>query len=195
MRLQLDSQEVIQLFNRFHAGDKGAGDEIIQEYMPLVLSYVGKVTRNGTFSDLREDLIQSGMEGLINARDRFELERGNRFSTYAHHWIRKYVNQTIDREVRFYASHELVSQTNSKNEEGEFSESLEERFGCNDGLVDYIMLWDDLEKILTPFELYLCRLVREGKTMEAIGKSRGVSRQRIHQLLKSARTKIQEKII
>ena len=194
MKSQLDKQEEVQLFDRFQTGDKEAGDEIIQQHMDLVLNYVGKITRNGAFSNLREDLIQSGIEGLITAQDRFELKRGNRFSTYAYSWVRKYVNQTIDREVRFYDSHELMSQANTKNEEEEFSESLEEKFGCNDGLVDYTILWNDLKTILTPFELYICHLVEQGKTMEAIGKSRGVSRQRIHQLLKSARSKIQEKV-
>ena len=194
MKSRLDRQEEVRLFDRFHAGDKEAGNEIIEKNKGLVLDYVGKVTRSGTFSDLREDLIQSGIEGLITARDRFELERGNRFSTQAYPWVRKYVNQTIDREVRFYDSHELMNQTNTKNEDDELSGSLEEKFGCNDGSVDYTMLWNDLKTILTPFELCICHLVEQGKTMEAIGKSRGVSRQRIHQLLKSARSKIQEKI-
>ena len=194
MKSRLDRQEEVRLFDRFHAGDKEAGDEIIQKHTDLVLSYVGKITRSGAFSNSREDLIQAGIEGLIIARDRFELERGNRFITHAYPWVRKYVNQMIDLEKRFYNSHELISQTNTKNEDGELSESLEEKFGCNDGSADYTMLWRDLKRILTPFELYICRLVEQGKTMEAIGKSRGVSRQRIHQLLKSARSKIQEKI-
>ena len=89
--------------------------------------------------------------------------------------------------MKFYNSHEL--QTNTKNEDGELSESLEEKFGRSDGSVDYTILWNDLKTILTPFELYICHLVEQGKTMEAIGKSRGVSRQRIH-----ARRKIQEEI-
>ena len=194
MKSQLDKQEEVQLFNRFHAGDSEAGDEIIEKNKGLVSAYVQKVTRSGAFSNLRQDLIQSGIEGLIKARDCFELERGNRFSTHAYSWVRKYVNQTIDREVRFYDSHELINQTNTKNEDGELSESLEEKFGCNDGSVDYTILWNDLKTVLTPFELCICHLVEQGKTMEAIGKSRGVSRQRIHQLLKSARSKIQEKI-
>ena len=194
MKSQLDKQEEVQLFDRFHAGDQEAGNEIIENNKGLVLDYVGKVTRSGAFSHLREDLIQSGIEGLITARDRFELARGNRFSTHAYSWVRKYVNQMIDVEMKFYNSHELINQTNTKNEDGELSESLEEKFGRSDGSVDYTILWNDLKTILTPFELYICHLVEQGKTMEAIGKSRGVSRQRIHQLLKNARRKIQEEI-
>ena len=194
MKLRLDRQEEVQLFGQFHAGDQEAGDKIIEKNKGLVLDYVGKVTQNGAFSDLREDLVQSGIKGLIIARNRFESDRANEFSTYAYYWIRKYVNQTIDREVRFYDSHELVNQANTKNAEEEFSGSLEEKFGCNDGSVDYTILWNDLKRILTPFELYICHLVEQGNTMEAIGKSRGVSRQRIHQLLKNARRKIQAEI-
>ena len=194
MKSRLDRHEEIELFNQFRAGNKKAGDEIIQKHMNLVSNYVRKITRSGAFSNLREDLIQSGIEGLIKARDCFELERGNRFSTHAYSWVRKYVNQMIDVEVRFYNSHELISQTNTNNEDSELSESLEEKFGGNDRSIDYTMLWNDLKTILTPFELYICHLVEQGKTMEAIGKSRGVSRQRIHQLLKNTRCKIQEEI-
>ena len=194
MKSGLDKQEEIQLFNRFHAGDKAAGDEIIQKYMDLVSNYVRKITRSDAFRNLREDLIQSGIEGLIIARDRFELERGNRFITYAYSYIRKYVNQTVDIEKRFYNWHQLMSGGNTESEEDELSASLEETFGGNDKLIGHTILKSDLETILAPSELYICHLIEEGRTMEAIGKSREVSRQRIHQLLKSARSKIQQEI-
>ena len=75
MKLRLDRQEEVQLFGRFHAGDQEAGDKIIEKNKGLVLDYVGKVTQNGAFSDLHEDLIQSGIKGLIIARNRFESDR------------------------------------------------------------------------------------------------------------------------
>ena len=194
MESRLDRQEEVQLFNRFHAGDNEAGDKIIEKHMDLVLGCVGKITRSGAFRDLREDLIQSGIEGLITARDRFESDRANGFSTYAYYWIRKFINETINSEKKFDAWHQLMSEANSENGEEEFSASLEERFGRNDRSADYATLRSDLETILTPFELYICHLTEQGSTMEAIGKSREVSRQRIHQLLKSARSKIQQEI-
>ena len=179
MEWQSDRQEEVQLFGRFHAGDQEAGNEIIEKNKGLVLDYVGKVTRSGAFSDLREDLIQSGIKGLIIARDRFESDRANGFGTYAYYWIRKYVEERINAEKKFYARHQFISEDNTENEE-EFSTSL-----------DDTTLWSDLEKILTRTELDICRLRHQGEVMEEIGRLFGVSRQRIHQILESARYKIQ----
>ena len=181
MKLQLDRQEEIQLFDRFHAGDLEAGAEIIEKNKGLVLAYVRKVTRSGAFSNLREDLIQSGIKGLIIARDRFESDRANGFGTYAYYWIRKYVEERINAEKKFYARHQSISTANTENEEEELSTSL-----------DDTTFWSDLEKILTRSELDVCRLKYQGHTMTEIGRLRGVSRQRIHQLIESAWHKIQQ---
>ena len=181
MKARLDRQKEVQFFGRFHAGDEAAGDEIIKEYMGLVLGYVGKVTRNGAFSNLREDLIQSGIEGLITARDRFESDRANGFGTYAYYWIRKYVEERINAEKRFYARHQSINAANAENERQELSVSL-----------DDTTPWSDLEKILTQTELAICRLRHQGETMEEIGRLFGVSRQRIHQILEGAWHKIQQ---
>ena len=186
----------VQLFNQFHAGDKEAGDEIIEKHKGLVLAYVKKITRNGAFSDLREDLIQSGIEGLITARDRFELKRGNKFSTHAYPWILKFVLEAIKRENRFYDLHQLMSADNTETEKSdELLVSLERKFGYNDQLADYVMLWSDLETILTRREFDICRLIEQGYTLEEIGRLHEISPQRIHQLHKRSRIKIQQKII
>ena len=182
MELQSDRQEEVQLFGRFHAGDQEAGNEIIEKNKGLVLDYVGKVTRSGAFSDLYEDLIQSGIKGLIIARDRFESDRANGFGTYAYYWIRKYVEERINAEKKFYARHQFISKDNTENEE-EFSTSL-----------DDTTLWNDLEKILTRSELEVCCLKYQGYTMTEIGRLRGVSRQRIYQILEGAHNKIQQHI-
>jgi RNA polymerase sigma factor (sigma-70 family) len=45
-----------------------------------------------------EDLEAAGVEGLINALQRFDPEKGNRFATYANYWIVKLVNQTVQQQ-------------------------------------------------------------------------------------------------
>jgi len=46
-----------------------------------------------------EDLEAAGVEGLINALQRFDPEKGNRFATYANYWIVKLVNQAIQQRA------------------------------------------------------------------------------------------------
>lgn len=57
---------------------------IIEGNMPLVMS---KVKKHRHLNISPTDLIQEGYEGLVLAVDRFDVERGIRFSTYACYWI------------------------------------------------------------------------------------------------------------
>ncbi len=45
-----------------------------------------------------DDLEAAGVEGLINALQRFDPAKGNRFATYANYWIVKLVNQTVQQQ-------------------------------------------------------------------------------------------------
>ena len=195
MQSELKIQDEIQLFHRFHAGDETAGREIIEINSRIVSDYVARIRRNGAFGTIREDLLQSGYEGLLVARNRFKPNLSTEFSTYAYYWVRKYVLDEIDRETNFYSTHEFMDGVNSVCEDDETPFSVEEKFGCDDGIIDYEILLCDLEKILSPFEFYICNLIGEGNTMEAIGKSRNVSRQRIHQLVRRVRSKIRQELM
>jgi RNA polymerase sigma factor (sigma-70 family) len=46
-----------------------------------------------------DELESAGVEGLVNALQRFDPEQGNRFSTYANYWIMKLVNQAIQQQA------------------------------------------------------------------------------------------------
>lgn len=67
------------------AGDNAALHELTGAYMRLVIAMAGRFRAYGL---PMADLVQEGAVGLMQAAERFEPERGYRFSTYAGWWIR-----------------------------------------------------------------------------------------------------------
>jgi RNA polymerase sigma-B factor len=77
-RFEADAQV---LFEHFHkTGDPGSRSELVTRHENLVRYLATKFANRGEPLD---DLVQVGMIGLINAIDRFEPDRGIKFSTYA----------------------------------------------------------------------------------------------------------------
>ncbi len=72
--------EFKRLLEAHRAGDPGARDQIVERYMPLVRSVASRYSGRG---EPLEDLVQVGAIGLVLAIERFDLERGTQFTTYA----------------------------------------------------------------------------------------------------------------
>lgn len=71
---------------------KNARDKMILANMRLVVS----IAKKYAYSNLElMDLIQDGSMGLMKAVDRFQVERGFKFSTYATWWIRQSISRSI----------------------------------------------------------------------------------------------------
>ncbi len=85
----------------------GSDDAYIEEHRPLVLSIVDKVVRQFNIQGPRDDLIADGFRGLIEARSRFDAERGVQFSTFAYYRIRGAIIDGVRRNAplprRLYA--------------------------------------------------------------------------------------------
>ena len=93
----LTKDQEIELFKRYKEGDMDAKDLIINSNLRLVIAIAIKLDYY-RLSVL--DLIQAGNEGLLTATERFEYERGFRFSTYATWWIKQAIYRTIANENR-----------------------------------------------------------------------------------------------
>lgn len=98
----LSAEEELTLLTRFQKlGDKKALDSLILHNIRLVISLIPQYHHNGIEP---MDLFQEGVIGLMKAAERFDCQSGNRFSTYAIHWVRRQVrmalNKTRNRAVR-----------------------------------------------------------------------------------------------
>lgn len=74
-------------------GDRHARDRLIHAFAPLAGSIVKRFKRGG--GEVDPDLLQQAQIGLMKAVDRFDPDRGFRFSTYAVWWVRAEVQDYL----------------------------------------------------------------------------------------------------
>ena len=85
------------LAQRVAAGDEEARKEMVAANLRLVVHWARRYQDRGVEM---ADLVQEGTFGLLRAVEKFDWERGFRFSTYATWWIRQALQRAVQQHGR-----------------------------------------------------------------------------------------------
>jgi RNA polymerase nonessential primary-like sigma factor len=93
----LTAEEEVRFSRLVQRGDEAARKHMIESNLRLVVKIARRYTNRGLAF---LDLIEEGNLGLIRAVEKFDPERGFRFSTYATWWIRQTIERAIMNQTR-----------------------------------------------------------------------------------------------
>jgi len=91
---QKHTDEECALFRLAMSGDMAARNEVVERNLGLVGSVASYYARRNPIMDI-QDMTQAGRIGLMRSAEKFDVDRGFRFSTYALFWIKQSVQRLV----------------------------------------------------------------------------------------------------
>lgn len=101
------SNEITELLKKAQAGDLAARDSVVKSNLRFVVTIAKRWQGRGV---PLMDLISEGNNGLLYAIEKFDVNRSTPFISYAVHWIKQYIYQSIywtGREIRLPVSQQV----------------------------------------------------------------------------------------
>lgn len=160
-------------------------EDYIEEYRWLI-DWIIKTKFNKYLNyGLYEDLVQSGILGLIEAHNRYDSSKGTKFSTYAYYWVyecvrRETIKSKKDLEIPV-EDLELSSSFEYSNSSSNYSSNMIKI------LVDNILENDKISNCSKRDKEIVCRMFGinyDKESSQALGERFNISRIRIYQIIK-----------
>ncbi|MCK4956463.1 MAG: sigma-70 family RNA polymerase sigma factor [Candidatus Cloacimonetes bacterium] len=152
-------------------------NNIYDEYLPLVIDIVNKYQHLGV---PREDLIQEGLIGLMEAEKRYDASHNTKFSSYAVFWIKKYILAAVDIERKESLKYAKLAKEKAKAQAKTAATKTSQ----------YLNLPKDMPK---EERLVLRALYEEQKTLKEIADLMNISREKVRQLKEKALRRLRAK--
>ncbi len=197
----LPRMEELDLWKQYkYSNDMAARNKILESNLKFVAS-IAKLYKGRGLS--YQELVSEGNMGLIKALEKYDEKRGNKIITYSVWWIRQSIldaiNKTKSNKTDDYpADYEEPVENDITNEKfveypTPISEDEMDKNEINDVIIGLVEELTDREKqiVLSYFGLN----GKKPKTLESIGESMGLTKERIRQIVEKALKRMRSKAL